>query len=45
MCDFFVTLSVTCNFDDDARVCIMTCLCKNTFKNPLTKPSLEEPEQ
>jgi len=37
----FVTLSVTCNFDADARVRIS----KNTFKKPLTKPSLEELDQ
>ena len=39
--DVFVTLCVTCNFDADARVCIS----KNTFKEPLTKASLEEPNQ
>ena len=41
VCGLFVTLCVTCNFDADARVCIS----KNTFKKPLTKPSLEEPDQ
>jgi hypothetical protein len=37
----FVTLCVICNFDADTRVCIS----KNTFKKPLTKPSLEEPDR
>ncbi len=41
VCGLFVTLRVSCNFDADARVCIS----KGTFKKPLTKPSLEEPDQ
>ena len=41
VCGLFVTLCVTCNFDDDVRF----CMSKNTFKKPLAKSSLEEPEQ
>ncbi len=37
----FVTLCVTCNFVDDAGVCIS----KNIFKKPLMKPNLQEPDQ
>ncbi len=40
-CGLFVTLSVKCNFDADTRLCIS----KDTFKKPLTKPSLDEPDQ
>jgi hypothetical protein len=41
VCGLFVTLCVKRNFDADARVRIS----KNTFKKPVTKPSLEEPDQ
>jgi hypothetical protein len=41
VCGLFVTLCVTCNFGDDARVRIS----KNTFKKPLTTSSLQEPDQ
>ena len=33
VCDLFVTLCVTCNFDADARVRVS----KNTIKKPMTK--------
>ena len=39
----FVTLCVTCNFDADARVRMQ--VSENTLKKPLTKQSLEEPDQ
>ncbi len=41
VCGLFVTLCVTCIFDADARDGIY----KNRLKKPLTKPSLEEPDQ
>jgi hypothetical protein len=41
VCGLFVTLCVTCNFDADARVRIS----KNTLKEPMTMPSLEEHDQ